>query len=228
MDSQVSNSKELRVFVLLMLTTVSGSGFCGVEDKFAHATIIINYEIFGTSAFAPNLLGWSELGTTGAGISVGSVNDPASGGGAAWNVADNSSTLSPIYFHGLGANDQSQVGQEGWWLRVRAHYLTGYDSGVNRGLQVYFVGKAYKVLLDLDGRNDLRATLPGLASPLLLTQDGTGVDAYHTFDLFADPQSTMVTFRFDGRELAQWNGVNSTAGHPDVAFFRKIWENLGR
>jgi hypothetical protein len=84
------------------------------------------------------------------------------------------------------------------------------------GLQAYFAGKAYKVLLDLDSRNDLRATLPGLANPLLLTQGGTGVDAYHSFDLFAEPQSTMVTFRFDGRELAQWNGVNSTAGHPDV------------
>jgi hypothetical protein len=116
-DFRISISRGHRFLARLVVSAIVVLAFCGVEAPLALAEIIINYEIFGSTAFDPSnkdYFGWNKGTTTGTGISVGSVDDPASGGGAAWNVSDNSSGLSPIYFYGLGANDRSRVDQEGW------------------------------------------------------------------------------------------------------------------
>lgn len=190
----------------------SGNWFSGETglgyDIESSATVIASYNAsLGGAGVAPDptTQGWSPDQT--GGPPNQQVFDASPDLGIdAWAISDLGGGGKVEYEYFLSDQQIAAGNANGWSLTSTSRTIDGeFDVLVYRdGVRQYVVWKA------INANGDLEVNVVGNGF-YTLTTGGTGSDAYHDHDLTYDPDTGLVTYWFDGSEIASTSGTPHSA-----------------
>ncbi len=154
---------------------------------------------------SPPMQGFSETGFD-ANVTSQGVLD---GTEPAWQLLDDSSSVNPTLYRSLPLFDLGSMYQGGWVLRARARVVSG--GGTALWSVTDFADPGWGIATGTGTMNGFRLSrLAGdelhvslWAQPVKVALGPGSADAYHTFELRGQPQSTLCDFYIDDVLYAQ-------------------------
>ena len=196
--------------------------FCILTGGVAVADMVISYDagLSGDPITAPDpqTQGWIYTNTdpSNPDLSVTDVSPDATTGLNAWNITDNTTAgnTKAYYEANLNSVEQAEANENGWVMKAAVRHLDNFEIGNVATLLQYGDQHQHRFLLwfRIESNGNLSVILSGGGGgTYLITNDGTGADAYHDYEIQYDPDTAIATFLVDSVVYnTTWTGETSS------------------